>query len=102
MKRESQIRAIAQLCGWNPRPNGGFRSPKTGFTEYLYTEDGPPDYTDCLNAIHEAENILLVDKNGLWYPYCRLLHKSNGGIGEGATAAQRAEAFLRTLNLWES
>jgi hypothetical protein len=57
----------------------------------------PPDFLDDLNAMHEAEKALTDDQ-----------HKSYGGwlvvVYNGrhwnATPTQRAEAFLRTLNLW--
>lgn len=64
-----------------------------------------PDYLNDLNAMHEAEKVLKVEQhftfqvelarviNTITYPLnFALLH---------ATAAQRAEAFLRTLNLWK-
>lgn len=68
---------------------------------------GPsPDYSSDLNAVHELEEKLtreqLVD-------YCnfRLRHASGEGMVEDykmitATALQRCEALLRTLNLWEA
>ncbi len=59
-----------------------------------------PDYLNDLNAMHEAEGTL---NRGSGY------HET-GGYGlylvaldhdVSATAAQRAEAFLKTLNLWK-
>ena len=51
-----------------------------------------PDYLNDLNAMHEAEKVL---NDHQWDDYiCQLGHAM------GATAAQRAEAFLKTLNLW--
>ncbi len=99
MKPEQQRIAIAEACGLivhfdkgNPEPYY-FKSP--GFKFYL------PDYLNDLNAMHEAENMLQdceikwsAFQNHLWRaiePHRHALH---------ATAAQRAEAFLRTLNLW--
>jgi hypothetical protein len=65
-----------------------------------------PDYLNDLNAMREAEKIL--DENTR-FRYEIILHSLNTKYGLGisvwetvhATAAQRAEAFLRTLNLWE-
>ncbi len=67
-----------------------------------------PDYLSDLNAMHEAEKDVIV------FPhvgnYCDELIKitSKGIVGDQtlwnllhAPAAQRAEALLRTLNLWK-
>ena len=58
-----------------------------------------PYFTADLNAMHEAEKTLTleqwdkyIDRLGDWVPSMRNVAH--------ATAAQRAEAFLRTLNLW--
>ena len=49
-------------------------------------------FTTDLNAMHEAEKVLTDHQ---WDDYiCQLGHAM------GATAAQRAEAFLKTLKLW--
>ena len=50
------------------------------------------DYTSDLNAMHEAEKVL---SNNQWLDYVGALNQN-----VAATAAQRAEAFLKTLNLW--
>lgn len=66
-----------------------------------------PIYTDCLNAMHEAEKTMdRATKNR----YLNILHdvcwvEDNNEVDDDfawccATAPQRAEAFLRTLNLW--
>ena len=64
-----------------------------------------PDYLSDLNAMHEAEQ-----KMEYWDGYISNLKFICGDPqSEGysthkayrATAAQRAEAFLKTLNLWE-
>jgi hypothetical protein len=53
-----------------------------------------PDYLNDLNAMHEAEKAV---KN-VWGKYVKQLNS----IADPAcaTAAQRAEAFGKTLNLW--
>ena len=56
-----------------------------------------PDYLNDLNAMHEAQRRL---SDAQWDNDCDLL----GGsllICAHATATQRAEAFLKTLNLWK-
>jgi hypothetical protein len=60
-----------------------------------------PDYLNDLNAMHHAEKVIGPIKV---IEFCCHLNEM-GMSGEWeiltATAAQRAEAFLRTLNLWE-
>jgi hypothetical protein len=69
----------------------------------------PPNYPHDLNAMHEAEKTL-KPKQAL--DYWNRLNKLQGnsptnslclvfGDAVFANAEQRAEAFLRTLNLWE-
>lgn len=53
-----------------------------------------PDYTKDLNAMHEAEETV---KN-VWGKYVKRLNAISDPAC--ATASQRAEAFLRTLNLY--
>ena len=57
-----------------------------------------PDYCKDLNAMHKAEKRL--NNKDLWEKYkSTLLIWITEPVC--ATAAQRAEAFLKTLNLWE-
>lgn len=65
-----------------------------------------PDYLNDLNAMHEAEKVLSDQQT---FFYCNTLERIvNAAIKDSksawqysmATAAQRAEAFLRILNLW--
>ena len=83
------------MCGPLPFPN-----PKTGDAVIA------PDYLNDLNAMHEAE------KAAEFYSYPRrerYLHHLQVAVNAEnisrpflcATAAQRAEAFLRTLSLWK-
>lgn len=117
---EQQI-AIVKACGWreafprNEQPHpatrkGGIMLPYRWVNELDNRRAQElPDYLYDLNAMHAAEK-MLTEQN--WVDYldalesiCRppesalfcdiarpLVH---------ATAAQRAEAFLRTLNLWK-
>ena len=55
-------------------------------------ENPLPDYTRDLNAMHEAESKLGENH---WWKYTWLLTEDMH-----TTAAQRAEALLRTLGLW--
>ena len=66
-----------------------------------------PDYLGDLNAMHEAEKLLddgVDDAGSLRYRYAGFLYHIT--VPQNlqpfrATAPQRAEALLRTLNLWE-
>jgi hypothetical protein len=60
-----------------------------------------PDYPKDLNAMHEVENLLTPLQ---WVSYGRHLETLCDETNTWpihATAAQRAEAFLKTLNLWK-
>ena len=63
--------------------------------------EGTPDYLNDLNAMHEAEKVL-TDEQKREYRICLFrLCDCYAGREVHATAAQRAEAFLKTLNLWK-
>ena len=110
MTEEKQRIAIAEACGWKANAN----NPK-----FYRLNEGPirhwsalPDYLNDLNAMHEAEKVLSVDGVRSFNreltsivsntKAARLSRgESNAVCYEWhATAAQRAEALLRTLNLW--
>lgn len=103
MTLEQQRIAIAEACGWRL-----YGSKRFGVTDAF--PSGPPqeihDYLNDLNAMHEAEkklspkdcyiyNANLCKLMGDWTP-----QSSAPNWVFHATAAQRAEAFLRTLNRW--
>lgn len=105
MTKEEQRIAIAEACGWEAIALlGGEEEP-----EYLcgIVNKYPlrvPDYLNDLNAMHEAEKALDSDKRER---YMTALAMSDPGHGSSSwyivhlTAAQRAEAFLRTLGKWK-
>jgi hypothetical protein len=98
MNHEQQRIAIAKACGRVQRPDG-FWFPQGS----VVGSQGIPDYLNDLNAMHEAEKIAF--KNGIiWGRYFDELLIVCGEKNDvaTATAAQRAEAFLKTLNLWET
>lgn len=80
--------------------------PNSSVVEYI------PRFTTDLNACHEMEKVL--DDGGLWKGYCNRLwevvcpqFEQMSGLNAAvallllhATAAQRCEAFLKTLGLW--
>lgn len=61
------------------------------------------DYYNDLNAMHEAEKITFKNNALLWHRYASFLDRDycNQPYTIGSTAWQRAEAFLKTLNLWK-
>ncbi len=86
MNPEKQRIAIAQACG------------------KLCAFSGMPDYLNDLNAMHEAGKCLTREQQSRYHSALITL------IGTGpdpdqlivcATAAQRAEAFLKTIRKWE-
>ena len=124
MTPEQQRIAIAEACGWTRVKTvvAYIRSEPfddwTGPDGYHHGITGPmiSDYPNDLNAMHEAEKMLKWEQRKQYHDLladiagfscceadtqeetyldwnCRICH---------ATAAQRAEAFLKTLNLWTS
>jgi hypothetical protein len=100
---EQQRIAIAEACGWVREFDGNYEEPEW----YWIPPNDPdgdselPDYCNDLNAMHEAENVLT---NEQWWLFVEFLTEIRGGgvaLCISATAAQRAEAFLKTLNLWK-
>jgi hypothetical protein len=60
-----------------------------------------PDYLKDLNAMHEAEKTLGDPQLFIEYEDQLSTVMNHVGWCWHATAAQRGEAFLRTLNLWK-
>ena len=65
-----------------------------------------PKYTEDLNAMHDAEKVLTEKGVDTWWAYVDLINRHNlipfgQSTAVHATAAQRAEAFLRTIGKWE-
>lgn len=123
MTPKQQRIAIAEACGWKdvefgvgPNSNlclGDKPSWAHGKVQSYLVDQRVPDYLNDLNAMHEAEK-RITD----WPKWVKMLAKIIAGVPEAtraggtkvfvdnsilirATAAQRAEAFLRTLNLWK-
>jgi len=85
-----------------------------GDLEIFLTHPHRPDYCNDLNAMHEAKKAL-ADEERLDFMVALCLILGLSGEGKcwydlecyeawkvsGATAAQLAEAFLKTLNLWK-
>lgn len=111
MKPEAQWIAIAEACGWrNPNHEETQKLVDTWWSKdrnvwwlppdraTLVMVSSVPNYIGSLDAMHEAEMTLTEDQHAEfrgWLFQSRPYH-----LGVSATAAQRAEAFLKCLNLW--
>ena len=96
MKPELQRIKIAEACGFAKDWDFKRAVPHNG-----WCIDGLPDYLNDLNAMHEVEMTL---EGMQQISYLAKLHENNHYCSWGgtcATAAQRAEAFLKTINIWE-
>lgn len=98
MTHEAQRIAIAEVCPVVKHRNDALS------TAY---EPWPFDPLSDLNAMHEVEETLTPKQLSKYVgELARVLIDSEDGSTLGqqmwhATAAQRAGAFLRTLNLWD-
>ena len=115
MSPEAQRIAIAEACGWSGFENSGEFligvRPQNEVTEKLLgprtvtnwtPRDDVPDYINDLNAMHEAEKVIPDEQWVDYYDYLLDTTKPRFVLRDTvtATAAQRAEAFLRTLGRW--
>jgi hypothetical protein len=96
MTPEQQRVAIAEACGW-----------KTEYRDAVSSVTALPDYLNDLNAMHDAEKVLNADQM-ISMDYHLDVVVGNGRQGLNceyflwsATAAQFAEAFLRTIGKWK-
>ena len=97
MKPEQQRIAIAEACGWVESPYGKWSNDGLILRDPL----NPPDYLNDLNAMHDAEKILSPTSEIEWHNQLQNVCGCSWRVMIRATAAQRAEAFLKTLNLWK-
>jgi hypothetical protein len=121
MKPEIQRIAIAEACGWVreyadvPTWDASFNSYKGGYKpvrtmlfrrkEKCFLAENLPDYIADLNAMREAEKVLsrgegYHQEGGFGLYKTALAEVCDEQHPIDATAAQRAEAFLRTLGKW--
>ena len=123
MKPEEQRIAIAEWCGWEYRPNPKVIHPnKLRFWVAPWMKDfegcgAPdsevPDYLKDLNEIQGAVGLLndrhkfTDDTRSMYYDYLALSCDAfpdkweiSWHVCSMATAAQRAEALLKTIGKW--
>jgi hypothetical protein len=122
MKPEQQRIAIAEACGWTCADSVKPEDKIYALMCWVAPGDdpwhlqAPPDYPADLNAMHEAEKVLTEEQHCEYaLDLYHVVHEHTkrptnadryaiNSFGVRiliiATATQRAEAFLRTLNLW--
>ena len=111
--------AIAEACGWTNVAPVVVRNVKhqgDDITVGISSDSGQvPDYIDDLNAMHKAEKVLWDTGKAMEFTnqIVGIVCSARGfrwdkGTSDDhlmclshATAAQRAEAFLRTIDKWE-
>ena len=124
MNEQKQRIAIAEACGWTEwtKDTPNCLSPEERHEGMMICPSGygaarPPDYLNDLNAMRSAEITLTLNKR---YDYIKEINKVAAGVYRKSkpwikvsapefatevtvysTAAQRAEAFLRTIGKWE-
>ena len=103
MTPEQQRIAIAEACGWTEiEPCTCCDGVSRGYTPTPGAHKKHlPNYLNDLNAMNEVEKAM--NNNDWWKFVEHLINICGGGtaLGISATAAQRAEAFLRTIGKWE-
>lgn len=108
MTELKQRLAIAEICGWKQVPRRPLRCGFKFQDRHAFEKDGIyygglnsiPEYLSDLNAIHKAEKF--ITDGMIRRIYYQTLYEITGDQWNTivATAAQRAEAFLRALGAW--
>lgn len=118
MTDEQMNVAIAEHCGWRRPSHKDCKKAKKNMVigdSWWLNPNGDlehprhiPNYCGDLNAMHEAEKML--NKGQHWYYINELTVLTEAEwtacldevfVVAAATARQRAEAFLKTVNKWE-
>lgn len=94
MSPEAQRIAIAESVGI--RLHDGDHAP----SNYTFVSD-LPDYLNDLNAMHKAEKILKGGMRSKYDAELTLICSRDYNFIWESTAAQRAEAYLRTIGKWK-
>ncbi len=102
MTPEAQRIAIAQVCGW--KHEDGFPNETNWRKGRVFArfQHQLPNYLNDLNAMHEAEKEMDAEQRDGYATWLdAILDSRNDFDIVHSTAAQRAEALLLTLNLWD-
>jgi hypothetical protein len=112
MTPDQQRTAIAKICGWTDiRRQRLYAGDQDLWGTKLIGGDKHrnrlPNYLADLNAMHEAEEMMteeqrIAHSDNAYDIACRAQRETGKWRWISLTAPQRAEAFLRTLNLWQS
>lgn len=104
MTPERQMIVIGEACGWQIHPKDKWVVIPPNSPNSVQPLSTIPDYLNDLNAMHEAEKVLTRNQR---HDYMDALEIIAGDLAIDewdvitSTAAQRAEAFIKTLNKWE-
>lgn len=116
MKPDEMRIAIAEACGWTFEYLGNcwsgdlYSVKPPGRLKQTYTREAAiktlPDYLNDLNAMHEAEKTLYrgIEQHLYWqggYGKFKTILGETCDEPYSATAAERAEAFLRTIGKYK-
>lgn len=98
MTDEQINQRIAEACGWTEvkKFDWLFGMPPNNAGVFCRAHN----YAGCLNAMHGAEKTLMEDDPHAYGCYSCGLYEQYGNTVH-LSAAQRAEAFLRTIGKWE-
>lgn len=103
MSPEAQRIAIAEACGWHQVIGDEWKYGMYGWNNpegFNVPDSYLPDYLNDLNAMHDVTRNLYGDQQKQFRrALIDICQTPEDAID--ATAIQRAEAFLRTLSLWE-
>lgn len=108
MTKDKQRITIAKTCGWRFSPYAAPEMEEVAILSWIrpngadWQPECLPDYLNDLNAMHEAEKEIIARNkmngfDGYENTLCGIIDNGNC---VNATASQKAEAFLRTLDLW--
>jgi hypothetical protein len=105
MNEEEQRIAILKVMGWTETEPwlDGRRCFERADSNGGWNFDDLPDYLNDLNAMHEVERALNISDEQItyWKNTLEFVCNRDNTITLMATAAQRAEAYLRTIGKWE-
>jgi hypothetical protein len=110
MTNEEKRIKIAETLGWKEIPWQDLTNPREAREQKLFCKNNArhhcgwmPYYFNDLNACHEMEKFLGPIDGDAFSDYHHILRSMTGstlGVTH-ASAAERAEAFGRTLSLWK-
>jgi hypothetical protein len=102
MNKEQQRIKIAEACGYtHVRIVKAIEGPPDiGIGHHPTEPHSVPDYLNDLNAMHVAEKILKLGMRNRYDAELGLIAERDYCFIWETSAAQRAEAFLRTLDSW--